>query len=186
MKEKILKLRQEGKTYDQIRDILGCSKGTIAYHCGKGQKDKTRRRIKKSRSSAHPLKRKIENFKARRALKTKTEKFQCRVSLGDSRKISGSSRCSMKDVEINFRGDDVIKKFGSNPKCALSGREISWEKSSSYVLDHIIPVQRGGDNSLDNLQLLNPQINMAKSNLTDEEFISLCKEVLEHQGYKVA
>ena len=36
MKEEILRLRQEGKTYTQIQDILGCSKGTISYHCGEG------------------------------------------------------------------------------------------------------------------------------------------------------
>jgi 5-methylcytosine-specific restriction endonuclease McrA len=48
MKEQILKLRLEGKSYSQIKSILGCSKGTIAFHCGKGQKHKyyanTRRR----------------------------------------------------------------------------------------------------------------------------------------------
>lgn len=37
---KILALRTEGKTYNQIRDELNCSKGTIAYYCGDGQKEK--------------------------------------------------------------------------------------------------------------------------------------------------
>ena len=40
MKEEILKLRADGKSYNEIKSILNCSKGTIAYHCGKGQKDK--------------------------------------------------------------------------------------------------------------------------------------------------
>jgi len=44
MREQILKLRLEGKTYKEISAILGCSKGTIAYYCGKGQKEKTRKR----------------------------------------------------------------------------------------------------------------------------------------------
>lgn len=35
MKENILKLRKEGKSYNEIRNILGCSKGTISYHCSK-------------------------------------------------------------------------------------------------------------------------------------------------------
>lgn len=35
MKDKILELRQEGKSYNEIRKILGCSKGTISYHCSK-------------------------------------------------------------------------------------------------------------------------------------------------------
>lgn len=40
MKEKILKLRQEGKSYNEIKNILGCSKGTISYHCSKIDNDK--------------------------------------------------------------------------------------------------------------------------------------------------
>lgn len=40
MKEQILQLRQEGKSYSEIKAITGCSKGTIAYHLGEGQKDK--------------------------------------------------------------------------------------------------------------------------------------------------
>ena len=42
MKEQILQLREQGKTYDEIKEQLGCSKGTIAYHCGEGQKEKTK------------------------------------------------------------------------------------------------------------------------------------------------
>lgn len=41
MKERILALREQGKSYREIQEELGCSKGTIAYHCGAGQKDKT-------------------------------------------------------------------------------------------------------------------------------------------------
>jgi DNA-binding CsgD family transcriptional regulator len=35
LKSKILKLRKEGKTYKEIKYILGCSKGTISFHCRK-------------------------------------------------------------------------------------------------------------------------------------------------------
>ena len=31
-KEDILRLRNEGKSYGEISDILGCSKGTVAYY----------------------------------------------------------------------------------------------------------------------------------------------------------
>jgi hypothetical protein len=33
VKEDILRLRAEGKSYRQIQVILGCSMGTISYHC---------------------------------------------------------------------------------------------------------------------------------------------------------
>ena len=34
MKEQILKLNDEGKSYDQIVEILGCTEEEVAYHCG--------------------------------------------------------------------------------------------------------------------------------------------------------
>ena len=49
MKDQILKLRQEGKTYNEIKSILGCSKGTISYYLGKNQKEKTDERRKRRR-----------------------------------------------------------------------------------------------------------------------------------------
>lgn len=49
-KENILRLRSEGKSYRQIQAILGCSKGTIAYHLGPGQKDKTKDRTNRIRT----------------------------------------------------------------------------------------------------------------------------------------
>lgn len=44
MKEKILKLRGEGLSYKQIVRELGCSIGTVAYHCGENQKIKAQQR----------------------------------------------------------------------------------------------------------------------------------------------
>jgi len=40
MKEEILKLRSEGKTYTQIKSIIGCSLSTICYHLKPDQKNK--------------------------------------------------------------------------------------------------------------------------------------------------
>lgn len=44
LKEQILELRTKGYSYNQIKAKLGCSKGTIAYHVGVGQKDKNSKR----------------------------------------------------------------------------------------------------------------------------------------------
>mgnify|MGYP003402983197 CR=1 FL=1 len=35
MKDQILKLRREGKTYNEIKEITGCSKSTISYYCSR-------------------------------------------------------------------------------------------------------------------------------------------------------
>ena len=52
---RIIALHEEGKSYSQIKEILGCSKGTISYHVGMGQKEKTafRQTSKRSAISKH-------------------------------------------------------------------------------------------------------------------------------------
>lgn len=49
LKDEIFRLRAEGRTYSEIKRELGCSMGTISYHLGAGQKEKTRQREKKRR-----------------------------------------------------------------------------------------------------------------------------------------
>lgn len=60
MKEKILQLRSEGKSYNEIKKMLGCSKSTISFHCGIGQKDKNNKRVRLGRKKKMEIK-KIEN-----------------------------------------------------------------------------------------------------------------------------
>lgn len=60
MKDKILELRSKGYTYNQIQKELKCSKGTISYHLGNGQKQKTRERSQKRREEVRDV---IREFK---------------------------------------------------------------------------------------------------------------------------
>ena len=47
VKEKILNLRQEGHSYSSIIKEADVSRGTVSYHCGVGQKEKTVHRMMK-------------------------------------------------------------------------------------------------------------------------------------------
>jgi len=47
--ERIFELRKKGYTYDEIRAQTGYSKGTMSYHLGEGQKEKTKTRLQKFR-----------------------------------------------------------------------------------------------------------------------------------------
>ena len=58
--------------------------------------------------------------------------------------------------------------------CALSGRELT---PSSAVLDHIIPVARGGEHRIENAQVLDAEVNRAKGTLTNDEFLELCRQI---------
>ena len=49
MKDKILKLRNQGLSFRDIEVQLGCSKALISYYCSQGQKRKNQHRTTKSR-----------------------------------------------------------------------------------------------------------------------------------------
>lgn len=50
LQQKILELRDAGKSYTEIQSTLGCSKGTISYFVGLGVKDRQHRRQRVSRN----------------------------------------------------------------------------------------------------------------------------------------
>lgn len=89
----------------------------------------------------------------------------------------------MKDFKFNR--DDLLARLGDEPKCYLTGRPLDLSKSRSYELDHIIPRSKGGENSLENCGVACRDANQSKRDMLLEEYFQLCKEVLEHNGYKV-
>ena len=164
MKEKIIQLKNEGKSYREIEKILGCSKGTISYHCGKGQKEKTELRKRKYLKTLNGiLKRKKDNFSF----------------------IKGNRDCPGKRVGLEFSSKEFKNKLVSNSICYLTGRKIDLWRPNTYQCDHIIPVSKGGKSELGNLGLTCKEANLAKSDMVLDEFILLCKEVLIHNGYSV-
>ncbi len=52
LKEKILDLAEQGWSYNMIKRRLNCSKSTISYHLGEGQKEKSRARVRKQRDKS--------------------------------------------------------------------------------------------------------------------------------------
>jgi 5-methylcytosine-specific restriction endonuclease McrA len=189
MKEEILKLRSEGKSYREIQKTLGCSKGTIAYHCGAGQKEKTTKRRQKRRENL--IIRKTDTFKQVNYEKPKKPKKVVRNRkdvLEGIRKYQKSdtsiSHRVNKDLEVSFTWEDVVGKFGEETYCYLSGEPINlWV--NNYQFDHIIPVSREGDNTLDNLGITHETVNYMKGNLTPDELIEWCIKIVEHNGYLV-
>jgi 5-methylcytosine-specific restriction endonuclease McrA len=111
-------------------------------------------------------------------------------SLGRITKILNNKICNFvregDTMSRSFSVDDLLKRVGDNPICYLTGEKIDLSKSSTYQLDHIVPRTLGGDNSLENLGLCISKANMAKTDMPLEEFFSLCRRILENNGYAVS
>lgn len=181
MKDEILKLREEGYSYRKISNKLGCSKATVSYHCGDGQKEKNKKRAQQRRKKTVICKR-VESFQYKkydRRIKDKTEDFQ-----RTRYKKKGCSRLGKRKLTFTWR--DVIAKFSWHTHCYLTGEPINLREPKSYEFDHKIPYSKGGSCEIDNLGIATKKSNQAKKDMTLEEFVELCKSVLEHQGYKVS
>lgn len=192
IKDEILKLRSQGKSYRDIQEILQCSKGTVAYHCGEGQKEKTKNRSKNLRTNdfvKYSIIKKISDFsrKSSRDIKNCNE-YKSKIIQRISNKVSDfhrSNRNMKNSIKVNFTTNDILDMYYKNPNCSLTGRPIKLEDTKSWELDHIVPASKGGSDGLDNCQITRKEANFAKGNLSMDEFIDLCKDVLIHHGYIV-
>lgn len=175
-KYNILKLRSEGKSYNEIKCALGCSKSTISYHCGNGNEKK---RVKSQVKKRKPICKKVSNFK-RRCSKSNYQKLGCKLKTFKRRSGSPGNRTNtiVNSVSKNYSCKDVIDKMGENPLCYLTGKKIDLNDSKAYHLDHIIPASRGGSNDLNNLQICIKEANQAKGQLLLEELYELCANIL--------
>lgn len=185
--ENIISLRKDGLSYQQIADKLNISKSTVSYHCNKNTKNKNKIRHYRNRSKAiwkYKLSDAISKFRTRKAGKGNVS--YCKDWNKKLRTAVSRFRKSLETMpKENYTYKDVVDYFkGTTVTCELTGRIIDLTKDD-YNIDHILPISRGGTNELNNMAFCIPEANAAKNNLTNDEFVALCKEVCEHFGYKV-
>lgn len=184
MKEKILALRANGKTYQQIVNELNCSKSLVCYYCGNNQNHKSRIRQDNRRNKAHPFERKVLDFRY------KKYNFKNRYinNLTKWRKLMTTKItdfCSAKNnIEKVFTVEDVINKYTEQPQCYLTGDNIDIYQPRTYHFDHIIPTSAGGTNTIDNLGICTKDANMAKSGMDLKAFQQLCLKVVKNFDLK--
>ena len=164
MKEKILKLINDGKTPTEIKKELGCSRSTIYLHLNKDEQGKANIRRKRFlEKNPDWEKEHHKKHKIRRNLRGRIRAFQRKNNQGNS----------------TFQLKDVLNKFGQNTFCYLTGQKIDLLKDN-YELDHIIPFSRGGDNSLNNLGITIPKANRMKCDLMIDELLELCQLIIKN------
>lgn len=86
--------------------------------------------------------------------------------------------CAWKQVAYDIKLTlNILDKLydKQNGLCALSGRKLI--KGVNASPDHIVPRNKGGTNDKNNLRLLDWNINRARSDFSDEEFIKICIDV---------
>jgi hypothetical protein len=130
----------------------------------------------------HMEKRRIENPEKVRAYarqhhqknrekscKTMRDYYARRFFWGRAMKLKGPQRANATELSSMWK-----KQRG---KCALTGRRLN----KSAQLDHILSKVRGGKDSKENLRWLCKEANLARRELNDDEFITLCQDVISNQ-----
>lgn len=126
MKDQILKLHAEGKTYIQICEILGCAKSTVSYHCNPNVK---------------------KNFLNYRNKNRKKAMFELKQSFGGKCNRCGYSKClaalQFHHLDRNTKEGIVsrmINQFGiasakkEAEKCELICANCHAEEHSSQIV----------------------------------------------------
>lgn len=185
--EDILTLRKQGLSYSKIAKKLNCSKSTISYHLSEGCKDKIKERKKRYREEAlwkTLFQDQVSSFRRR---KINTNKINMCTDWNKKFRTSCSRFRTRNKTELKnkFTYHDAIDHLGGMiTKCYLTGREIDITKDN-FTLDHIVPVAKGGSCELENMEITIPEANAMKSDLMLDDFLDLCKEILENQGYSI-
>lgn len=84
-----------------------------------------------------------------------------------------------------FGWDEFITWINNQTKCYITGRVIDISKIESWQIDHIIPKSKGGAMTLDNLAVVCKEANYAKWDMSYDELLLLCKEILKNKGFIV-
>lgn len=77
-----------------------------------------------------------------------------------------------------------LQELWENQKglCALSGLPLIPGTNAS--IDHIVPKSKGGTNDISNLRWVLTSVNSGRHDLSDEEFINICKAIVSNNENK--
>ena len=197
--EIIIELRNKGYGYRQINEETGISKSSISYHLGKGQKEKSKRRLREQNGG---FKRKIWGFiyPSRKPKKPFVYKFsELRKKgrgffYGDSKRINLNSMIVKKPKIWQYFGKifpgitknpkegeiQAVNQWTGKPDYYDDGRPVMYPYARCKLTDEIINMTRNdaevdhadGDrrnNTIENFTIVTKYANAAKAECTSYE-----------------
>lgn len=93
---------------------------------------------------------------------------------GRAAKLRGSGRATSKDLAALWKSQ--------RGRCAMTGRRLTRENAH---VDHIVAKARGGSDRPENLRWVCAQANLAKRDMSDAEFLALCKDTMRWIGRRI-
>ena len=105
----------------------------------------------------------------------------CLVKMRNKSREKAKERFAEKyigDVDGWSQLEDLYKKQGG--KCAYSGLPLTVGVDAH--IDHIIPKSRGGKDEIQNYQWVLRSVNLMKHSMLEEEFLSLCKKIIDNMS----
>ena len=100
-------------------------------------------------------------------------RYKCRIFKRYANVANNRCKTGRKITALDLFG--IAKK--QRLICPLTGKKLTRD---SISLDHIKPITNGGTNSLDNLRFITRQANVAKHEMSDADFLSFCKDIVNH------
>lgn len=170
LRDRILQLKEKCPLwgYKKIAKELGCSANAVKYHIHPLEKGKSYARCKKYKSQLLQI------------LKRKVDSFHCTAGYR-YRQLNGRNGPRNR-AKSTFSPSELLSVIQQNPVCYLTNIPINLLEPRTWQLDHKIPISKGGDNSFKNCGLCSRSANMAKSDMTPEEFLIMCRKVVSHLG----
>ena len=160
------------------RNNVKCRYGS---HCKECEKEKESKRIRIPSFNENGERKDCE--KERKKIKRATQEINDRDRFL-SRLLSGCKTRALKNnIPFDLTKEQLIELFEKqNGKCALSNLEMqtvikAGKNPFNVSIDRIKP---GRAYSLSNISLVCNSINTMRSNLSDEEFLSFCKAVVDY------
>lgn len=159
MKQRIVEMLRAGKTYSQIVSVLGCSRGTIAYHARALGLPKRGRKpiydwpaIRKFYEEGHSVTECVAEFGFSMTTWTDATKRGV-VSTRSARPLSELAPSARSNVKRRILREGLLLNV-----CSECGLDPVWNgKPLTLVLDHVNGVR--GDHRRENLRLLCPNCN---------------------------